>query len=929
MIQEVGLENLPNSYINMIEISEFSSGVNVLHTHFILKDVRNDGLFSWYNRDELGKYLKLLVVASTNEEINTAINNGEIPLDKKKISSHSSFNPTQVQFREIKVGWDKKQKLINGTQTPEGELFEFEFGSRFYIRNSEPDLRVYCASYIDIVQFSQDYKLDLEHSLINSYTGPIASERVFSNGALVRDSYLFRTAQNTIWSGPVRFLNGTYYSGSKGEINPSGVLIRFRVSNTKIKDYRRPKLIKILPSKVDNKLPPFPEPLFSYNPDGSLSALFAVDVRSLLLKHTKFAKRLAIIDEKLLQKVMQQVKFDKIKVTKQKIITKPTNTKAGTKVKQKSSILYSKTLANTKDSSPFNLIPTESNEAKFEEIVLSTNPEIRHFALRDYNDYKSKGEYEYVLEVEFEDPVTNYVDFLGKEVQKNLADIKNYVTRSQKPANQNDSRTRFTDDFVVKELGRFGPGQQPWNKAAQLFSTYYSMFLDINQAKAKEIAETSVAKIHPSFATPLSIQNFIKEYFDLHNHFIRFFRPRIKRISNIKGKSNKGRSSDQNKVMVKSKYKEPVVHDDRDSTIIYYNFKDDIYPVITIKEYISRNQEETGKFYNSKPSLAGTNLSKMSKKAAEKLANDATKSTGFLTPMKIKAKKANIDLRNPATVDIGAFNEVFNKANKKKVIQKVNPKPVKKSKLKIKSAKKIDKYLEKTVKETKTVEQNVGKTSKFRSADINLKPFANVKIKNKIKNKIKSKAKKKVTSKQFLADSKNMKEMVKNIDKVRLPPSLISVMASESKSTKNNTLTSKADIAAGPETKDFFAIMYTNPVQIETLQGYRKDARGRDIYNSPIWGLLKEEDLETDNPIICRFTMFNTKMFETQGFEINIANDSFILQPESSITKDFNTEGIISQQDILDIIEETEQSDAEYQTSNIVTQSIDKDGPLR
>jgi len=248
MIQEVGLENLPNSYIDMIEISEFSSNVNVVHAHFIVKDVRNDGLFSWYNRDELGKYLKLLVVASTNEEINTAINNGNLPLDKKKISSHPSFDPMQVQFREIKIGWDKKQKLINGIQTPEGELFEFEHGARFYVRSSEPSLNVYCASYIDVMQFSQDYKLDLDHNLINSYTGPIASESVFTNGALVRDSYLFRTAQNGIWSGPVRFLNGTYYSGSKGEANLSEALRVVRVSNTKIKDYRRPKLIKILPS---------------------------------------------------------------------------------------------------------------------------------------------------------------------------------------------------------------------------------------------------------------------------------------------------------------------------------------------------------------------------------------------------------------------------------------------------------------------------------------------------------------------------------------------------------------------------------------------------------------------------------------------------------------------------------------------------------
>lgn len=928
MIQEVGLENLPNSYISLIELSEFSPSMNVVHTHFILKDIKVDGLFSWYNRDELGKYLKLLVVSSVNPDISSAIDDGSLPLDKSKISSHPSFDATQVQFREIKVGRDNSQILNDGKQTPDGELFELEFGSRFFIKSAESSLKIYCATYIDTQEFSQDYKLDLTHKEINSYTGPVASEGVFSNGEVVRGSFVFRTVQNALWSGPVRFLNGTYYSGSTGAPKDSEALRRTRVSNTKIKDYRKAKLITIKSSNVDDKLPPFPEPSFSYNPDGSLSALFSVDLRALLLRKTKLAKRLAVVDEKLLQKVIQNIKFNKIVVKKQKIISKPVTTR-GTKVKTKSSILSTKILANTKDIRPFELVPTKTEEARFEEIILSTKPDIRHFALRDYNDYKSKGEYEYIIDLEFDDPVKSYVDFLAKQVEKNLSDLKYYVARSQKPANQNSSRTRLTDEFVQTEIERFGETQQPWNKAAQLFSTYYAMFLDISESKAKLIAEASIVKIHPSFATPLSIQHFIKEYFDLHGNFIRQFQPKIKRISNLRGKSNKGRGSDENKVFAKSKYKEPIMHDDRDNTIVYYDFKEDVYPIITIEEYVSRNQQETGKFYNSKPSLEGTNLSKMSKKAAQKLAKDATRTTGFLTPMKIKAKKSNIDLTDPSSVDIKEFNKVFQKANNKKVMAKVNPKPKKKSKLNIKSAKKIDKYLEKPLKETKTVEENLGKTSKFRAATVNLKPFANSKVKNIIKNKIKTKGKKKITAKQFAADSGQMKDMIKKIEKVRLPPSLISVMASESNSVKNNTLKAKTDLASNPETKDFFAIMYTNPVQIETIRGYRKDSKGRDIYNSPIWGLLEEEDLESNLPIICRFTMFNTKMFETQGFDINIANDSFILQPGTGITKQFNIEDLVSQETILDIIRETEQERTEYHTSNIVKQANDKNGPLR
>lgn len=913
MIQEVGFDNLPNSYIRMIEISELSAFANRIHVHLILKDVKKNGLFSWYNRDELGKYLKLLVVASTSETINSALDNGELPLDKIKISKHPAFDQTQVQFRETKVGWDKKQMLNDGIQITEGELFEMEYGERFFVKSSEVNLKIYCATYIDTVEFAKDYRLDLSHSPVSSYTGPVASENVFSNGEVVTSSFIFRTTQNAIWSGPTRFLNGTYYSGSTGDPNPSEVLRRVQIPNMKIKDYRRKKLIRTEPSEVDNKLPPFPEPSYSYNIDGSLSTLFTIDLRALLLRHSKIAKRLAIVDEKLLNKVIQQIKFSKLIIKKEKAMAK-------NKLKP---------LVSVSDISPFNLQPYESEAAKFEEIVVSEKPNVRHFALRDYEDHKTKGKYHYSLELEFEDPTKKYVDSLAKKVEENISLLKNYVDRSELPRNQNKTRTRLTDEFVNRELERNNLEQQPWNVASQLFTTYYSMFMDLDETKTKQLASSSLSRIHPSFATPLSTKMFLKEYSDLHQHFIRYLSPKIKRISNLKGRGSRGKTAVKGKIIVFKKYKQEIVHEERDNNIIYYDFKEDIYPVVTIKELLSRSQEEKTKFYNSKPSLAGTNLSKINKEAAEKLSKDANNMVGFLTPQAIKAKKEVIDLKSPSSVDIKAFNEIYRKTKNKKEATKAQPKIMKKSKLNIKVAKKIDKYVEPDKKETKTVEENVGKQSSFRPSQNIFKPTVTSKVLSNVKNKIKQKNKKKVSAQQFKADSKNMKNLVKRVKDVRLPPSLISVIASESSSTINNTLTAKTDLASNPETKDFFALMYTNPVQIETIKGYVKDARGRDIYSKPIWELLTEEDLNTTNPIICKFTIFNTKMFETQGLEANVANENFVLLPNSSISKTFTAEDTISMQYISDTINSLENNDLDYHTTNSVRQSEDKNGPLR
>jgi len=929
MIQEVGFDNLPNSYISLIEISELSPLMNAVNVHLILKDVMKDGLFSWYKRDELGKYLKLLVVSSTNTSINGALDNGKMPLDKRKISSHPAFDSKQVQFREVMVGWNKSQQPNSLKSTVEGDLFEFEYKEQFKIESSESDLKVYCATFIDIQQFSQDYRLDLTHMKVSSYTGPVASEIILINRQVSRVSFVFKTPQGAIWSGPVRFLDGSYYSGSNGRANTQEILKRLSTSNTKIKDYRRPKLIRIKQSKVDNKLPPFPAPALSYNPDGSLSVLFSIDLRALLLQRSKLAARLAVVDEKLLQKVIQKIVFAKIVLKKQKIITRPMTSKSGTRVKKMDNLVYSRDIVRTKDSKPFTLIPISTDKAAFEEIILSESPNIRHFALRDYEDYRAKGEYKYVLEVEFDDPTRIYVDSLANEVEKNLSSMKYYIERTQMLKNQNNAGTRLTNEFITAELKRFGAENQPWNKAAQLFTTYYGMFLDLNEKKLKDLTNQSVVKIHPSFTTPTSTLNFMKEYSDLHQHFIKYFNAKIKRISNIKGKGNKGKSSNKGKIFARVAFKETVIHEERDKSITYYDFREDIYPSISIKEFISRTQKEKGKFYNSKPSLAGTNLSKLSKKAAEKLTKDANTVTGFFTPSRITAKGKKLDLMDPSSVDISAFNEIYQEAKKSKDLIKLDPKPIPKVRLNIKVAKKIDKYLEPSKQEVQTVVDNLGKSSKFRPAESRYKPAITSILKKKTKKKIRQKGGKKLSSKQFAADSKNVKQLIKKIDKIRLPPSLISVMASESNSTKNNVLTTQIDIAANPETKDFFSIMYTNPVQIETIKSYKKDSRGRDIWNSPVWGLLEEKDLETLSPIICRFTIFNTKMFETQGIDIHIANENFILSTKAGTTKNFDSKELISMKTILDIVGSTEKDNIEYLTSNPVKQSEDKNGPVR
>jgi len=93
--------------------------------------------------------------------------------------------------------------------------------------------------------------------------------------------------------------------------------------------------------------------------------------------------------------------------------------------------------------------------------------------------------------------------------------------------------------------------------------------------------------------------------------------------------------------------------------------------------------------------------------------------------------------------------------------------------------------------------------------------------------------------------------------------------------------------------------------------------------------LLSQNDLEQTNSLVCRFKVFSSKYFESQGMDLNIANESFILVFGSGIEKSFNNKEIVSMKSILSTIQQIEGNKIEYQKSNLVTQSIEKDGPIK
>ena len=296
--------------------------------------------------------------------------------------------------------------------------------------------------------------------------------------------------------------------------------------------------------------------------------------------------------------------------------------------------------------------------------------------------------------------------------------------------------------------------------------------------------------------------------------------------------------------------------------------------------------------------------------------------------MSFKARKEMVSLSNPSSVDIDKFNDLVHKANIGQESVK-KQKIIKSNKLSIRVAKKLDNYIEKVDKKYKKTEDNLGKSSKFKSSEVKFRPTIKSKLLKNVKRKLKQKNNKKLTTKQFKADSQKMKEFINKADKIRLPPSLISVIASESSSAKNNVLKSEVDLISNPETRDFFSLNYTNPVKVMTIKRYKKDKTGKIMLNKPVWGIISEDDLDSDLPLVCKLSSYKAKFFETQGLVPNIANENFIVLPLNPISKNLTESNSFSIKQVSNIINSISNKETDYHTTNPIVQTENKNGPLR
>ena len=244
----VGMENLPNVFINKILITPASGGGSLVRVVLLMYDSKAP---SW--RDKI-EDLKVKVVFETRQNEIEALNNGEASLfnylaSPVGISTNDPYDAYVFSANDFSLSRDMED-YSSFVMTME------------YAKPLRENLNVYAACFIEDLGFNN-------HPTFSKYYGPMAAEQIFVGGQLnTLSNYFYYPDTNEEYGGPVHQKpDGSFMEGSEHSDKAHKDLRLVTEENYKIQAYNvdfgigmAPEIESGLPdSAASNETPVGPE----------------------------------------------------------------------------------------------------------------------------------------------------------------------------------------------------------------------------------------------------------------------------------------------------------------------------------------------------------------------------------------------------------------------------------------------------------------------------------------------------------------------------------------------------------------------------------------------------------------------------------------------------------------------------------------------
>ena len=714
---EVGMEILPNIYIEKIEISDYSSdsfGCNVS-----MMAVENLST-PWSDNEMLMKNMKAIFFGTNNSGLITSIDNGNtfntttIKRASKAINENPRLSTTSYGIKNI-------QSFVRHS-TFDKAYYKTEFN--FVFPKSLSKMNFYCAFFMDPKDLTGNMGIDLNSIFVTNILGPVASEQIITDGKVNYESSVFVMPSGVMWSGPVHYHpNRGYMAGSSHSAKPHATLNVKKVHNSKIRDYRE-DLVKKATKPVDEltdknvhkliDVPFFPYTALwnSFDDNTNVTGLFGVNYRDIILNKTKYGQALLNLDKDFVNQALSSLRLKNFILQRNKVVSDYVYSPKGLLKQGVSRILDERIInfshdqndilksnlrvrKNKKffDVSPSDLSSTANvkniseNQVYIEDLVqekkisevsqvfLDNDNNIRYYEFIDYKiNSKSIGEYQYKIKISFFDPTVTMVHNILIELKRQYSAIKRFInlfaTHSNYDYDLEKPKKNFLD-VVSLQTSNTSP-----HVVETIIATYikYSSFLyDLSDSQMDEMTNKYLNYLNPVSADLRSVRAFLLKYENMIFDMYEFFGFDI---SSIKDMSTASNSKIENKNFISMEHSfdeiiEPSMYEK------FYNFMDagtGITKRIPYNDYKISLEQEQEKYF-SKPISFPVNKKDGTDPAIPKNLNKRSRTRyRFLSPKRVSSLKEKIDLRNLATIDRSTFNMFFGNVRSDKFVKSKIPK---------------------------------------------------------------------------------------------------------------------------------------------------------------------------------------------------------------------------------------------------------------
>lgn len=884
-IQLVGFENLPNAFIKDISITKESSRQNTLEFVIRIHDLPDRSI--WSSTEEMFyQLMRVGIVISTNQEQTNSLTNGDIsPLSVKYMSKSLAINPIIIDDNSY---FEITFKTNINSNTPHATIFAFCFISK------------------------KDISLSLGVNIPNDYIGPIKSEKILEGMNVVSSTNVFTRQDGAYWPGPVHEHNGVFMEGSYHTDVPHNRLTRQSIVNTKIKDKRDIIETKHSTSQlVDN----FMSKLFvSYSSETDVNSMFMINVKTLLMKNTKYGAFLNRTSQNVINTLLNQMNFKMIAIQRQRIKTNFRGAGLRSTKRKADKIFHKKNILNTQDDAnrrilkktrlerngAFDVLPGEIENisdykkvADIEELFFDYGSEIRTFQFTDYElTPKTPGDYQYKIQLQFVDPVDKFLRNTLNIIKTDISELTSYASMFK----QRRSEIGFDVAGVIKN-----------------YLDHYSYIYQLNNSDRLKLSLKYTTLINPATTDVKSISKFLYIYRELYNNFLVFIDHDDQKKKN-NPTSIKSKESMSSRIVIEKVFDEIITPSKNSLSFSYLpessNKKTAVY---SKSSFFEQSEKEVKENFVEEPSFSSKQIDGLT---AASINDVQSTKTAFFGPKEFIAgyKKGVLSAAAEATSILNSSiiaNTIKNTRKPQSTFMGtreplpavfLEPPPEPKQELQEGQFIEADEILGSGHEFVSYTERddNFNKPSLMTESQ---KKFSNALMGFK-------------NNRTFTATLESV-ESLSPTEAQMLPNQLKAVINGQSDATRSDFISNGNDLLAHPSTKNYYELKNFSVKEVIYIDRFMKDANDNLLLNKPVYKTLMMNEFEKlSKPVLCFLRDYSNEKFNISGAqEVQAINSVFIIADENITTP---RDQVVSS---TSPIYNTQEVEYQFMSSNIVKQT--------